>query len=339
MALDQIWILVFIIPTIIVITVITGFLLKTKPRKKHVVMVSNTNKLVTSPFYQKAIKQYRLGIITTTALLTVTIILLSIIAAKPVNISTETITKYNRDIVLCLDVSGSMAEVNKEIIQKFEEMSDQFKGERISLVVWNSSSHMVFPLTDDYGYVKDNLEKIKYYFDYYSNANMIASGPEPEYDLNRYTSDGKGGSLIGDGVTACSLAFGEIDPTEDRSRTIILATDNVVNGTPIITLEEAIQYTTEQNITVYGIRPITGYEVGNEASQMKETIETINQGKYYELTDPIFTKEIVDSINSEEATAMEGGTETTKTDNTTVWIIFVSVFGVISLLLLRRFKI
>lgn len=60
--------------------------------------------------------------------------------------------------MLCLDVSGSMAEVDMEILDTFLELTDDFKGERIGLTIFNASPVQVFPLTDDYEFVKEHLK-------------------------------------------------------------------------------------------------------------------------------------------------------------------------------------
>src|SRR5699024_2110630 len=62
----------------------------------------------------------------------------------------ETPDFATRDIVLCLDVSGSMYEYDTEILETFSEMVDSFEGERVALSIFNSTSRTVFPLTNDY---------------------------------------------------------------------------------------------------------------------------------------------------------------------------------------------
>lgn len=336
MALEQAWFLVFLLPLAIVGVFLTGILQK-KKHQKGTVLVSNTTRFVTNPIYRKAITNYKFGVLSIILLLVISIGLAGVIAAKPVNISKTSVTQYNRDIVLCLDVSGSMIEVDNQIVEKFEELVKGFKGERVGLVVWNSSPHMVFPLTDNYDYIEENLQKVGNYFDAVSGGLNL--GIKPEDDLARYTMNSNGGSLIGDGLAACGLAFDKEESSEQRSKSIILATDNVINGTPLITFEEATTYVTKENITVYGIRPTTGYEVGDEAVQMKTVIENINKGKYYDLENTESTKEIVDKITEEEATAIKGAPIIVKTPSPQGWILGISALVAASLFLMWRFKV
>lgn len=341
MALDQAWILFFLLPAVAVGLLAFALISGKKKKVTNKLFISNISTFTETPQYKKALTSYKIGIIAIIVLLILSMIGLSVVASKPVLVETNSQTKYNRDIVLCLDVSGSMSEVDYEIVKKFETLVDSFKGERVGLVVWNSSSHMVFPLTDDYDYIKQNLDQVGNYF--VPPTMISAEGPVEEdsdyYDLSKYTLNGQGGSLIGDGLTACGLAFDKDYTAENRSKSIILATDNVVNGEPFITLEEATTFVTDEGITMYGIKPTTGYEVGPEATEMKTAIEEINGGVYYELDTPEATEDIVNKITEEEATAIEGAPITTKTDNPTIWIFGVFLLVLTGFGLAWRFKL
>ena len=334
MALDQSWILIFCVVTVLAITSIIVFLFKPKNDKlNNKVMFANLKRLTRMPEYANLLKEYRLGIGAIVGVLIIAISLSGIIAAKPVNVESYTPTKYNRDIVLCLDVSGSMYDVDIQVLEKFQELLKGFKGERVALVVWNNSSNLVFPLTDDYNYIEEQLK--------YVNEGLKydpLTGETNGYDFSKYTINANGGSLIGDGLTACSLTFDKEDASEKRSKSIILATDNIVNGEQIIDFPTAVKYASENNITIYGIRPTTGYEVGGEAEEMKTTIESFG-GKFYPLNDTNATSEIVNKISKEDAGAMKGETVITKTDTPNGWIIGMLFSLMLGLLLMWRYKV
>ena len=62
----------------------------------------------------------------------------------------------------------------------------------------------------------------------------------------------RGSSLIGDGLTSGIYMFPELE--EDRSRSIILITDNVDNAEPggaVMTLQEATNLAKEKNINLF----------------------------------------------------------------------------------------
>lgn len=68
------------------------------------------------------------------------------------------------------------------------------------------------------------------------------------------TMNGVGASLIGDGLASCVMRFDHAD--EQRARSIILATDNELNGSPpIVSLKEAADYSASKKIRIYTINP------------------------------------------------------------------------------------
>lgn len=335
MALNQAWFLLVSIVGFFLLTGVTYFILRKRKNSKTVTATANLNRLTSLPEYQKSLSKYRLGLSLTITLAVVFVVILSVLASKPVEITSTTPTKYSRDIVLCLDVSGSMYEVDEELLNKFQKLSSEFKGERVSLVVWNSKSYMVFPLTDDYDYIKQNLDYAKSGF-----QNDPATGKPKGLDFVRYTVNANGGSLIGDGLTACTLAFDHKDSQDYRSRSIILATDNVVNGEQLITLDEAVKHATDEEIKIYAINPITGFEeTGTESEQLKKSVEKINKGSYYPLTDPTATSGIVNQISAEEASLIESEPIITKNDVPQVWIFATLPLLVLLFFALRRFNI
>lgn len=339
MALDQAWIILIILPIILVGLVgLFAWGKKKATTISNTVLVSNLKELEILPEYRKQVKRYHVGLGFASGLIILGMLSLSIVAAKPVTVESVSETKYNRDITLCLDVSGSMASVDYEILEKFQKMLKDFKGERISLVVWNSSSHMVFPLTDDYDYVEKNLELVSNWF-YQPSGETETTVPDEYYDLYKYTLNNNGGSLIGDGLTACGLVFNSDDSSDERSKSIILATDNVVNGEPLIGLGEAMKFITGEGITVYGIRPTTGYELGEEATEMREQIENVNNGVYYDAEDSEAVPGIVMEISETEATAIEAPPVVVKNSTPDWWIggsvlLILAGFG-----LMWRFKV
>lgn len=316
MALDQSWMLIVCAGIAFTASVLVAFIIINKKEKfRNKAYFSNTSRLTALPEYASLLRQYRTAMGVAAGCVALAIGLSAVLAAKPVIVESFTPTKYNRDIVLCLDVSGSMLEVDLKVVDKFQSMINEFKGERISLVVFNSTSNLVFPLTDDYDYISTHLEEV-------ANGLKKEQGQATNgegYDLLKYTLNGEGGSLIGDGLTACTLSFDKDDPSEKRSKSIILATDNVVNGSEIIPLDEAATYSAEQGIKVYGIQPTTGWEVGGEGAAMESAIEKTG-GTYYPLDDPAATSDIVTKITAEEAGAIEGQTIVTKNDTPQPWI-------------------
>lgn len=310
MALEYWWILiicVFIAGIVGVIGLISGFAKKDTKQKK--VYFANTSRLTESPEYKSLYAKYKKGIIGILAFSLIALLAFGITASKPVSTTKESTLKYNRDVVLCLDVSGSMVTVDSEVVKKFKTLSEGFKGERISLVIFNSTSNQVFPLTDDYGYIQEQLDNVQVGLD----AQLQGLLPEDGYNIFGYTVNGEGASLIGDGLTACTLNFD--DPTENqenRSKSIILATDNATNGTELVTLTDAAAYAKENKVKVYSINP-EATSTPEQAEALKVATESTG-GTYYDLNDPSAVSGIIDQISSEETSAMAGQEQVVEKD-------------------------
>ena len=63
------------------------------------------------------------------------VVMIIILAGRPTTKTVIEPESRNRDIMLCLDVSGSMYEADSEILRVYAELSKGFKGERIGLVL------------------------------------------------------------------------------------------------------------------------------------------------------------------------------------------------------------
>lgn len=226
----------------------------------------------------------RLAAILLAALLALTTLLMG----RPSTVDAQTEHSETRDIVLCLDVSGSALPYDREVIATYLDLVRNFQGERIGLSIFNSTSRTVFPLTDDYDLVTDQLNQ----------ANDLLKGVQTQDDINNMSdadyqkvSDWLSGtqnrkqatSLIGDGLVNCAamlpgLAAADGDSaaqSTNRSASIVLATDNVVSGTPTYSLEQALDVAGSANISVDGLYAGPTQSIGDEAStEMQSLIES-----------------------------------------------------------------
>jgi hypothetical protein len=224
------------------------------------------------------------------------------LTARPATVTSVQPELSNRDIVLCLDVSGSMVDYDKEVLGVFGDLAKEFTGERISLVVFNASAVTRFPLTSDYDYIAAQLDELTAEFDADDN------------EFYRGTLFGNGSSLVGDGLASCAVRFDS--PDAERSRSVILVTDNLVAGEPIFTLSEAGDLATERGVRVYGINPgdtdAKAY-MQDLATEFKAVVEQTGGG-YYALQDPDAIASIVSEITAQQAAAMDGEPELLLTD-------------------------
>lgn len=162
-----------------------------------------------------------------------------VLVSRPTSEEVNQETFSNRDILLCLDVSGSMTDYDEEIAQEFSRIAEDLEGERIGLAIWSEVAVTIFPLTDDYDFVVDQLDEAVESFDTY-DYNFIAG-----VQIGR-----RKGSLIGDGLASCVDRFDR--PDEERGRAIVLASDNDPQGKGVFTLQEAADYASDEDVVVYG---------------------------------------------------------------------------------------
>ncbi len=288
-----------------------------------------------TPAYQKALKTLWVRIIIGATVFSLAGLAAAFGAARPVAVTVEKPDKHNRDIVLCLDASASMFDVNIDILSRFDQLVDQFKGERIALTVFNATGLQVFPLTDDYEYIKENLNQTIQIFETgFQTAKPGEETPEQikasEF-LSKTLGRSSGASLIGDGLYGCSLSF-DYREDQERSRSIILATDNVVNGTELVPLDQAAQKAAESNIRVYGINPGTraagiGYVPESSINSMKEAVESTS-GKFFLLNDLTATETIVDEISATETTRVQGNPVVVLQDTPEIIMYLILIFSV-----------
>lgn len=327
---------------------------KTKKLKKSAdktKLVANTYRFTELSEYKK-IRSYfmRLLIIGTTILICL-VSVLSILTARPVLSGSVTPEQKNRDIMLCLDVSGSMASVDKILFERFEQLVNDFDGQRIGLTVFNETAISVFPITDDYDIIKEQLALAKKAFAAISqgvDGSIVLPDDEEAYEAYSYittgtnaTSQERGASLAGDGLASC---VGKMGGNETRrSQSIVFATDNEAAGEQLYTTTQAAELALENSIRVYAIDPGSS-EIGSGSSSDKDHEELeksaiLTKGKYFKLDDTTAISSIIDAISEQEATFFTGSSEVTRTDQPTIFIILSIVFLAAYLVIISRLKL
>lgn len=203
-----------------------------------------------------------------------------LLVARPVEATSQNETRSNRDVVLCLDVSGSMTPVVHEILDAFTQVAGDLEGERIGLVFFDASAVTVFPLTDDVTYIRDQLQ---------ASRTQLTGAPVPGTQVGDV-----GTSLIGDGLASCLQRFD--DPA--RSRTVVLATDNQTSGKPLFSLDQAVTKAVDAGILVFGITP-----ADNSAAASNQLTDQVKRTQGDVLLLGPDTRSITDAVRATEARA------------------------------------
>lgn len=229
--------------------------------------------------------------------------LLTVALARPrtVDISNRTKTTKGIDIVVAVDVSGSMLakdlkpnrmEALKRVASVFV---DERPNDRIGLVVYASESYTKSPVTSDKAVIQEAIQSIKY-------DNVL--------------QDGTG---IGMGL---ATAVNRLKDSKAKSKVVILLTDGV-NNAGFIEPETASDIAQQYGIKVYTIGIGTNgmaespYAIGANGQllfqmmkveideQLMKNIAKKTGGKYFRATSNDKLAQIYNEINKLETTEIE----------------------------------
>jgi len=303
-------------------------------KKDTSVKIAHTRFVRSLPEYKKARRRYNALLVLAMLLFVVALGSLSFLMSRPVNITESTEEKENRDIMLCLDVSGSMDAYITELLSYFKTLIGKMDGERFGITIFDGTYATLSPLSDDYAALDEVLSEIatNKVFNIYANA------------LRR-----NGSSQIGVGLAGCIGAFDKLGEAQ-RSRSIILATDNKSAEPATIELIQAAQYAKDNDISVYGLNTedarseedlenAADYEQKDVAVDFREAV-ILTGGSYYTLktadgaTSSI--PEIVDQIMAQEAAKYDGAGQLVYNDTPEIAAIISAISVLIFVFIIWR---
>lgn len=227
------------------------------------------------------------------------IVLLIIALARPQSISSkENITTEGIDIVLVLDISGSMLaeDFNPNRLAAAKQVAEEFidgrTSDRIGLVIFSAESFTQCPLTSDYPVLKNLLREVK--------NGMIEDG-----------------TAIGLGL---ANAVNRLKDSEAKSKIVILLTDGVNNRgeiDPLTAAKIAVTYGVRvytigvgaQGQAPYPVQTPFGIQRRLVPVEIDEktltTIADMTGGKYFRATDNRKLRTIYKEIDELEKTKIE----------------------------------
>lgn len=263
--------------------------------------------ILNDPYYKRRVIGYQLLKFFTGATCLIAIAAAAVLIARPYTKKITVEEKYSRDIFLCMDISTSVDELNAELVDKLKNMVSEMSNERFGVVIFNTSPVVVCPLTSDYEYVIEVLDKVGKALEMRNDIYAYSNYDDYDYyanwiQMDDYISSGtlidnerRGSSLIGDGLAATVYNFPDLKEDPDRVRLIIFSTDNDIQGTPIVTLPEAADICKENNVIVYGIG--TDFMYQKDELEMEESVLKTG-GKFYIEEESGTMKQIVRDIDS-----------------------------------------
>jgi len=224
--------------------------------------------------------------------------------ARPQRAHSRTeVTANGIDIVLALDVSGSMQaldfqvdnrrlnriEVVKSVVSRFIE---ERPNDRIGIIAFAASPYLVSPLTLDHDWLLQNLERV----------STAAANDD--------------GTAIGSAIAA---SVNRLRTTNAKSKVIVLLTDGM-NNTGKISPIAAAEASKAMGVKIYtigvGVRGMAPIPVKDEAGHVhmimdkvdvdEKTLQTVagdTGGTFYRATDTDSLEKIYEQINRLEKTA------------------------------------
>ncbi|PID30299.1 hypothetical protein CSA80_02625 [Candidatus Saccharibacteria bacterium] len=295
--------------------------------------VAHSQRLRNLPEYQALQQRYRRLLLALFASMLGAICLALIMGSRPSTERLVTPEQTNRDIMLCLDVSGSMTAFDAKIIEQYELLARQFSGQRIGLDIFDAAGAQVFPLTNDYDLVLEELAKAKKALGD-GSADSISDVPDSYFSFvagTRPRSSSAPNSNVGVGLTGCIKHLGE-NPTK-RSQSIILATDNRVFGSDedrLITTIQAMAYAKKLSIRVYSLDPsrlqsnFNGAQSLSKESAELRTGSQVTGGAYYNLEQNNSIPDIIEKISAQEATLFVGDSQYSYSDAPRWWFVVLT---------------
>lgn len=246
----------------------------------------------------------------------VTIAGAGLLSARPQQTRVEATAK-SRDVMLCLDASGSMDRYNRRVVEQVQLLLDELVNVRVGLTVFSGTAVTLVPLTQDLAYVKDELVNAEQAF--LRGGYIYVAGVELERDRRA--------SLLGDGIASCSQRFDR--PEEDRSRSIIATSDNDPLGEPVYSVGEGADYAAERDVVVHAIAS-PGTEDGDPAQEFRDAVVATG-GTYATLDDDGSADELLAQIQRRDERLAEGPPRTIASESThlgaTVTAVGVGVLG------------
>ena len=332
------WWLIPVVLAVVAIATVVGWMLARRAgvRLGKKGWVANTGYLRGLPKYQALVRRTRASLAMAFICFLIAVIATSVSAGAPVDRYVKHDKSASRDIVLCLDSSGSMLPYDSKIGEAFRQIISHFEGERISLQLWDAYSMTMFPLTDDYDMATDVLQEMSDTIDTgftrigtrVSVTQELIDYLTPVLDENQEVS-----SIVGDGLASCVMGFDHND--KQRSRTILLATDNEVYGDGVYDLSEAIEFAKSQGVTVTALYPGSDISLSREAIELRDEVRKTG-GDFYDASSPSAVDSVVRQIEAEQKEELDSAGKMIETDRPGAALGWTLV-GVVSLLGLLAF--
>ena len=314
---------------------------------RRVAVIAHTRTIKFLPAYRRAARHYRILMICAAISLLVTLFSLTASAARPIERQENKSITENRDIVLCLDVSGSMYSYMGDLLKYFKKIVKGLKTERIAVTIFDGKPANLIPLTNDYDALLEiidtlSTEKNNKSYTYTSRFAPLTSGSSS--------------SAIGDGVMGCVNSL-DLSENNTRAKSVIIATDNMYgDNTQSVDIGQVARYAVRYDVTFYGL--FTGYNSTYDNGikkklEFKDAVELVTGGTFHDLNDyykinnsVAVAKDanstiegIIRLILKQETMKIEGAPEAVYTDQPNIYLYISGICFLIFLAIIWRLRL
>ena len=157
----------FVLPLIAVIAITVSTILRfrkrklRKPKHDHSSLIAHTKTIRELPEYKAAKKRYNMLLCLATILFAISASSITLVTSRLVSVEDSHSDQKNRDIMLCLDVSGSMSNNVNELLTYYLNLVEKMQGERFGITIFDGVYVTLSPLSDDYAAVSEVLQDLR----------------------------------------------------------------------------------------------------------------------------------------------------------------------------------
>ena len=307
----------------------TVFIYIQKTRKKSrdiskMAVIAHTKVIKELPAYKAAERHYHILLALAIVCLITALFSTTVLASRPLKGELGKSRNKSRDIILCMDVSGSLESYQKAILGYYKSIIKQLEGERIGITVFDGRPANIIPLSDDYDTLYDMIDDLE------------------KSNLKDYIATLNAGGLtsqIGTGLIGCVNSFDNLT-SDNRPQSIILSTDNISTNTDV-NLLQAANYAKSYGVRVYGI--LVNEESHESAVASFHSSIAATGGIYDELKRSNGldgeAKRIVEAINTQEKEIHEGASEYTYSDSPEIWMFIAAASAIAFLIVVWRLRL
>lgn len=310
-----------------IIATVFVYLQKTRKKTRNVskiAVIAHTKVIKELPAYKAAERRYHLLLALAALCLATSLFSTTVLAARPLKGAFVASRSNKRDIILCMDVSGSLEKYQKAILNYYKTIVKELKGERIGITVFDGRPANIVPLTDDYDTLYDIIDDLE-------NSN-----------LKDYVATLNAGGLtsqIGSGLIGCVNSFDNLTDSK-RPQSVILSTDNYSSNTDVA-LSQAANYAKSFGIKVYGV--LAGVDIPKVTALSFKSSVTLTGGISQTLDDAAnldsSAKEVVEAITQQEAAIYEGASEYTYSDSPEIWLYISAISTAVFIIIIWRLRL